>query len=132
MAMHVIETCDDSFELDVKSATSRLDVIEFSDFNKVNKRGEPNASARMDAVIDELAAEDANTGVRFFRVSVEFDKTSDPVRVTRNAKTAGQFDINHAPTVVLLRSESEKPVQVVGYYEKNYLQKQIENILSDQ
>lgn len=130
MSMSVIETSDASFAKDVLSATSRLDVIEFSDLNKVNSRGDPNASAKMDTVIDALAADSKHLEVRFFRVNVEFDKTQSPIEVTRNAETAKQFSINHAPTVVFLRSGQQVHPQVVGHYDKAFMERQIESALA--
>lgn len=125
-----IETSDASFAQDVLSSVSRLDVIEFSDVIKVNSRDLPNASDKMDAVINDLAAKLEGTEVRFFRVLVEFVNTEGTIQVTNNTETAKQFSINHAPTVVFLRSGQEVHPQVVGYYDKTFMERQIESALA--
>lgn len=125
-----IETGDASFARDVLSSTSRLDVIEFSDSNKVNSRGDPNASSKMDTVIDALAADSKHLGVRFFRVSIELDKTQSPVQITRNPETTRKFGINHAPTMVFLRSGQEVHAQVVGHYNEDFMVGQIQSALA--
>ncbi|WP_241766467.1 hypothetical protein [Pseudomonas avellanae] len=53
--MSVTTVTDSSFQKDVIEASNQgLVVVEFSTKGKVNKRGEENASARMDAIFDAL------------------------------------------------------------------------------
>lgn len=127
MSHPVVELGDAEFDLQVMQSSAGLVVVEFSDAVKVNARGTENTSARMDRVIDELAASDAYPGFKFFRVSIEMDTTRVPVVVTRNAISAARFDILHAPTTVFLKHGRQVGSQIVGYYLEDELKSSIEN-----
>lgn len=129
MASSVIEVDDGTFEQDVLKSDAALVVVEFTDFYKVNTRGAANASAKMDAVIDSLASDDAYTDVRFVRVPIELDKTKDPIEVTRNSVSAERYAINHGPTTVFIKNGQEVGSQVVGFYDEQYITRRIEDAL---
>ncbi|KPX41332.1 hypothetical protein ALP86_101635 [Pseudomonas amygdali pv. mori] len=118
LSMSVITVTDATFQKEVLEASKIKPVlVEFSTRAKENKQKLPNASAKMDAVIDELDAVYAEQ-VKFVRVEIELDPD---LKDTLNPVTSNMYAINHGPTTVLIKTV-EEIVEIVGGYDRKYVE----------
>ncbi|MDU8644554.1 thioredoxin [Pseudomonas syringae group sp. 26L6] len=116
--MSVITVTDATFQKEVLEASKIKPVlVEFSTRAKENKQKLPNASAKMDAVIDELDAVYAEQ-VKFVRVEIELDPD---FKDTLNPVTSNMYAINHGPTTVLIKTV-EEIAEIVGGYDRKYVE----------
>ncbi|MEE4305600.1 thioredoxin-like superfamily, group II member protein [Pseudomonas alliivorans] len=123
--MSVETVTDSSFdEAVIKVSKKKLVVVEFSTKEKLNRRGEPNASAKMDSVIDELYAYYAGKVV-FCRVEIELD--SD-LKDTLNPDTSGTYGINHGPTMILVLN-GKQAGELVGQQTRERMVQVIDDVL---
>ncbi|OBS37440.1 hypothetical protein A9K79_22225 [Pseudomonas syringae pv. syringae] len=112
--MSVMTVTDATFQQEVLEASKTKPVlVEFSTRGKENKQKLPNASAKMDAVIDELAVAYAEK-IKFVRVEIEL---GPDLKDTLNPVTSNTYAINHGPTTVLI-----KMAEIVGGYDKQYVE----------
>ncbi|KPY54634.1 hypothetical protein ALP38_101366 [Pseudomonas amygdali pv. sesami] len=118
LSMSVITVTDATFQKEVLEASKIKPVlVEFSTRAKENKQKLPNASAKMDAVIDELDAVYAEQ-VKFVRVEIELDPD---LKDTLNPVTSNMYAINHGPTTVLIKTV-EEIAEIVGGYDRKYVE----------
>lgn len=123
--MSVETVTDSSFdEAVIKASKNKLVVVEFSTKEKLNRPGEPNASAEMDAIIDELCTHYA-AKVVFCRIEIELD--SD-LKDTLNPDASGTYGINHGPTVIMVLN-GKQAGELVGEQTRERLVQLIDNVL---
>ncbi|WP_231652962.1 thioredoxin family protein [Pseudomonas californiensis] len=99
--------------------------VEFSAREKINKRGDSNASAKMDPVIDEL--QDSCTGKAPF-VLVEIMLDSD-LKDSLNPVTTSQYNINHGPTITFFSSGKKLETKLVGLQTKDRVKQVLDDLL---
>ncbi|WP_054084441.1 MULTISPECIES: thiol reductase thioredoxin [Pseudomonas syringae group] len=124
--MSVMTVTDSTFEKAVIEASKqRLVVVEFSTKGKVNKRGEENASARMDAIFDALEEEYAEKA-SLVRVEIELD--SD-LHDSLNPETSSEYQINHGPTMVFFEGGARARKDLVGQQTKERMTQILDELL---
>ncbi|MGN2467880.1 thioredoxin family protein [Pseudomonas syringae] len=110
--MSVMTVTDSTFQKDVIEASNqRLVVVEFSTNGKVSKRGEENASARMDTIFNALEEKYAGK-VSLVRVEIELDSH---LKDSSNPVTSTQYQINHGPTMVFFKAGARAREYLVGH-----------------
>ncbi|MDF5776333.1 thioredoxin family protein [Pseudomonas fragariae (ex Marin et al. 2024)] len=121
--MSVMTVTDSTFQKDVIEASNqKLVVVEFSTKVKVNKRGEDNASARMDTIFNALEEKYAGK-VSLVRVEIELDSHLNPV-------TSTQYQINHGPTMVFFKAGARAREDLVGQQTKERMTQILDELLS--
>ncbi|MFA1027075.1 MULTISPECIES: thioredoxin family protein [Pseudomonas syringae group] len=124
--MSVMTVTDSTFQRDVIEASNqRLVVVEFSTKGKVSKRGEENASARMDAIFDALEEKYAGK-VSLVRVEIELD--SD-LKDSLNPVTSTEYQINHGPTMVFFKAGARAREDLVGQQTKERMTQTLDELL---
>ncbi|QHF10201.1 thioredoxin [Pseudomonas syringae UB303] len=122
LSMSVLTVTDSTFQKDVIEASNqRLVVVEFSTKVKVNKRGEDNASARMDTIFNALEEKYAGK-VSLVRVEIELDSHLNPV-------TSTQYQINHGPTMVFFKAGARAREDLVGQQTKERMTQILDELL---
>ncbi|SDW94670.1 hypothetical protein SAMN05444064_10972 [Pseudomonas syringae] len=115
--MSVMTVTDATFQKEVLEASKTKPVlVEFSTKVKENRQKLPNASAKMDAVIDELDAAYAEK-IKFVRVEIEL---GPDLKDTLNPVTSNMYAINHGPTTVMI-----KMAEIVGFYDKKFVEDKV-------
>jgi hypothetical protein len=111
--MEVVTVNDANFKDQVVDK-ARLAVVEFSAKKKETASGGANASAKMDAVFDEVARGFSDTDkIGFFRVEIQLN---DELIDAENPLTSKTYAINHGPTTVFIKDGKEIIRQLVGHY----------------
>ncbi|MCD5984278.1 MULTISPECIES: thioredoxin family protein [Pseudomonas] len=124
--MSVETVTDSSFdEAVIKASKKKLVVVEFSTKEKLNKRNEPNASAKMDPVIDELSTH-YGAKVVFCRIEIALD--SD-LKDTLNPTASGTYGINHGPTMILVL-KGKRAGELVGQQTRERMVQVIDDVLA--
>ncbi|MCA5972713.1 thioredoxin [Pseudomonas syringae] len=122
LSMSVMTVTDSTFQKDVIEASNqKLVVVEFSTKVKVNKRGEDNASARMDTIFNALEEKYAGK-VSLVRVEIELDSHLNPV-------TSTQYQINHGPTMVFFKAGARAREDLVGQQTKERMTQILDELL---
>ncbi|POP93432.1 thioredoxin [Pseudomonas syringae pv. syringae] len=122
LSMSVLTVTDSTFQKDVIEASNqKLVVVEFSTKVKVNKRGEDNASARMDTIFNALEEKYAGK-VSLVRVEIELDSHLNPV-------TSTQYQINHGPTMVFFKAGARAREDLVGQQTKERMTQILDELL---
>ncbi|MDC3736733.1 thioredoxin [Pseudomonas syringae pv. syringae] len=125
--MSVMTVTDSTFQKDVIEASNqKLVVVEFSTKGKVNKRGEENASARMDTVFNALEEKYALLNVSLVRVEIELD--SD-LKHSLNPVTSTEYQINHGPTMVFIKGGARAREDLVGLQTKERMTQILDELL---
>ncbi|WP_032610659.1 thioredoxin [Pseudomonas syringae] len=123
--MSVETVTDSSFdEAVIKASNKKLVVVEFSTKEKLNRQGEPNASAKMDAIIDELGTHYA-AKVVFCRIEIELDSG---LKDTLNPEASGTYGINHGPTMIMVLN-GKQAGELVGEQTREGMVQVIDNLL---
>ncbi|NAO54013.1 thioredoxin [Pseudomonas syringae] len=127
LSMSVMTVTDSTFQKDVIEASNqKLVVVEFSTKGKVNKRGEENASARMDTVFNALEEKYALLNVSLVRVEIELD--SD-LKDSLNPVTSTEYQINHGPTMVFFKGGARAREDLVGLQTKERMTQILDELL---
>ncbi|KPX36354.1 Uncharacterized protein ALO70_04666 [Pseudomonas amygdali pv. eriobotryae] len=126
MNMSVITATDSTFQKEVVDASChRLVAVEFSTKGKVSKRGDQNASARMDAIFDALEEKYAEK-VSLIRVEIELD--SD-LKDSLNPVTSNEYEINHGPTMVFFKDGKRVREDLVGQQTRERMVQVLDELL---
>ncbi|MFA0926264.1 thioredoxin [Pseudomonas syringae pv. tagetis] len=126
LSLSVMTVTDSTFQKDVIEASNqRLVVVEFSTKGKVSKRGEENASTRMDAIFDALEEKYAGK-VSLVRVEIELD--SD-LKDSSNPVTSTEYQINHGPTMVFFNGGARAREDPVGQQTKERMTQILDELL---
>lgn len=129
--MSVMTVTDSTFNAEVLQSTLPV-VVEFTTRQKSKKDGTANASAKMDAVLDDLASQ-YDGKVKFVRVEIELDQDLND---TLNPVTSAKYEINNGPTLVLIKrgerakdKDGSEIKDLVGYYLGGSVSKWIDQAL---
>jgi len=134
--MSVEMVSDSTFQKSVIDVSQeKLVVVEFSAKEKLNKRGEPNASAKMDSVIDGLDAQYAGE-IEFFRVEVNLvwdysDPQKPMAKDDLNLAASSAYEINHGPTLVFLLEGERVQENLLGFYDEASTRLKLDELLKD-
>ncbi|MBI6705024.1 thioredoxin family protein [Pseudomonas viridiflava] len=134
--MSVEMVSDSTFQKSVIDVSQeKLVVVEFSTKEKLNKRGEPNASAKMDSVIDGLDAQYAGE-IEFFRVEVNLvwdysDPQKPMAKDDLNPAASSAYEINHGPTLVFLLEGERVQENLLGFYDEASTRQKLDELLKD-
>ncbi|WP_254875955.1 thioredoxin family protein [Pseudomonas viridiflava] len=131
--MSVLTVTDSTFQESVIEASQqKLVVVEFSTKEKLNKRGEPNASAKMDSVIEELDAQYAGE-IGFFRVDIELvwdysNPTLPKANDVLNPGASKAYEIN-GPTLVFFLEGGALQEKLLGFYDEAATRSKLDKLL---